>query len=48
MISSTYIENLKSFADTELLAIGDLYPEIAEAKAAEYGVAVLAAATTWC
>ena len=26
------------FADTELLAIGDLYPEIAEAKAAEHGV----------
>lgn len=40
VISGTYIENLKSFADVELLAIGDLYPEIAEAKAAEYGVAI--------
>lgn len=38
VISGTYIENLTSFADTELLAISDLYPEIAEAKAAEYGV----------
>ena len=38
VISGTYIENLKSFADTELLAISDIIPEIAEAKAAEYGV----------
>ena len=40
VISGTYIENLKSFADTELLAISDLYPEIAAAKAEEYGVAL--------
>lgn len=40
VISGTYIENLKSFPDTELLAIGDLYPEIAQAKAAEYGIAL--------
>ena len=40
VISGTYIENLKSFADTELLAIADLYPEIAAAKAEEYGVAL--------
>jgi predicted dehydrogenase len=38
VISGTYIENLKSFADTELLAISDIIPGIAEAKAAEYGV----------
>lgn len=38
VISGTYIENLTSFADTKLLAISDLYPEIAEAKAAEYGI----------
>ena len=32
VISSTYIENLNSFADTELLAIGDLYPEMAASQ----------------
>lgn len=40
VISGTYIENLKAFADTELLAIADIVPEIAEAKAAEYGIAL--------
>jgi predicted dehydrogenase len=38
-ISKTYIENLASFADTNLLAIGDLRPEVARAKAAEHGIA---------
>ena len=37
-ISTTYIENLASFADTRLLAIGDLRPEVARAKAAEHGI----------
>ena len=39
VISDTYLENLNSFADTEVLAIGDLFPEVAAAKAAEHGVA---------
>jgi predicted dehydrogenase len=38
VISNTYIENLTSFADTEVLAIGDLFPAVAEAKAAEHGI----------
>lgn len=38
VISNTYIENLTSFADTEVLAIGDLFPEVAKAKAAEHGI----------
>ena len=38
VISGTYIENLKSFADVELLAIADIIPEIAAAKAAEWGL----------
>jgi predicted dehydrogenase len=38
-ISTTYIENLASFADVRLLAIGDLRPEVAQAKAAEHGIA---------
>jgi len=40
VISGTYVENLTAFADTELLAIADIIPEIAEAKAAEYGIAI--------
>ena len=37
-ISNTYLENLNSFPDTEVLAIGDLYPEAAAAKAAQHDV----------
>lgn len=40
VISGTYIENLTAFADTELLAIADIIPEVAAAKAEEYGIAV--------
>jgi len=38
VISDTYIENLSRFADTTVLAIGDLRPEAARAKAAEHRV----------
>ena len=38
VISNTYIENLTGFADTEVLAIGDIFPEVAKAKAAEHGI----------
>ncbi len=38
VISNTYLENLAGFADTEVLAIGDLFPEAAAARAAEHGV----------
>ena len=38
VISKTYLENLNSFPDTEVLAIGDLSPEVATAKAAEHNV----------
>jgi predicted dehydrogenase len=38
VISDTYIENLTAFADTTVLAIGDLRPDVARAKAAEHGV----------
>jgi predicted dehydrogenase len=37
-ISDTYLENLTSFADTDVLAIGDLVPEAAREKAAKYDV----------
>jgi predicted dehydrogenase len=40
VISKTYLENLNSFPDTEVLAIGDLFPEAANARAEEYGVPV--------
>ena len=39
VISKTYIENLSSFADTEVVAIGDLYPDLARTRAEEHGVA---------
>ena len=39
VISDTYIRNLTSFADTRVLAVGDLRPEVARAKASEHGVA---------
>jgi predicted dehydrogenase len=38
-ISDTYLENLTRFADTDVLAIGDLLPEAALLKAAKYDVA---------
>ena len=38
VISDTYIENLSAFADTTVLAIGDIRPEVARAKAAEHGI----------
>jgi predicted dehydrogenase len=37
-ISNTYLENLTNFADTEVLAIGDLLPEAAKEKAITYEV----------
>jgi len=38
-ISDTYLENLTTFADTEVLALGDIIPEAAKEKAAKYEVA---------
>ncbi len=40
VISNTYLDNLASFPDVEVLAVGDLYPEVAKAKAEEKGIAV--------
>lgn len=40
VISTTYLDNLTAFGDTEVLAVGDLFPEAARARAAEYGVGV--------
>jgi len=37
-ISKTYLENLTSFPDVEVLAIGDIVTEAAQAKAQEFGV----------
>jgi predicted dehydrogenase len=37
-ISDTYLENLTSFSDTEVLAIGDIVPAAAREKAAKYDV----------
>jgi predicted dehydrogenase len=39
VISETYLENLISFPDTEVLAIGDLFPAAAAAKAEKFGIA---------
>jgi len=39
VISKTYIENLTSFADTRVVAVGDLFPEAAKARAEEFGIA---------
>ncbi|HXU86554.1 MAG TPA: Gfo/Idh/MocA family oxidoreductase [Verrucomicrobiae bacterium] len=39
VISDTYIENLTAFADTRVLALGDLRPDVARAKAAAHGLA---------
>lgn len=38
-ISQTYLENLTSFGDVEVLAIGDIATDAAQAKAAEFGIA---------
>ena len=37
-ISGTYLDNLNRFPDTEVLAIGDIYPDVARARASEHGV----------
>lgn len=39
VISQTYLENLTSFPDVRVVAVGDLLPERARAKADEHGVA---------
>ena len=38
VISKTYLENLGGFADTHVLAIGDIVAEAAASRAAEFGV----------
>jgi predicted dehydrogenase len=38
VISDTYLDNLASFPDTEVLVVGDLFPEAARARAAAHGV----------
>ena len=40
VISKTYLDNLTAFGDTEVLAVGDLFPEAARARAAEYEIGV--------
>jgi predicted dehydrogenase len=40
VISKEYLDNLTSFPDVKVVAIGDLFEETAAARAAEYGVAV--------
>lgn len=40
VISQTYLENLTSFPDVNVVAVGDLLPDRARAKADEHGVAV--------
>ncbi|MFF8186885.1 Gfo/Idh/MocA family protein [Microbacterium sp. NPDC016588] len=39
VISETYLENLTSFPDVNVVAVGDLLPDRARAKADEHGVA---------
>jgi predicted dehydrogenase len=39
VISGTYLENLNSFPDVNVLAISDIIPEKAKARAEEFGVA---------
>ena len=38
VISDTYLENLTSFPDTTVVAVADLIPEAARAKAEQFGV----------
>jgi predicted dehydrogenase len=40
VISKEYLDNLTSFPDVKVVAIGDLFEETAAARAAEYGVPV--------
>jgi predicted dehydrogenase len=40
VISDTYLENLNSFPDTNVVAVGDLFSEAANAKAEKHGIAV--------
>ncbi|HAG58671.1 MAG TPA: oxidoreductase [Arthrobacter bacterium] len=40
VISKEYLDNLTSFPDVQVVAIGDLFEEAAAARAAEYGVPV--------
>ena len=40
VISDTYLENLTRFPDTRVIAVGDLRPEAAYAKAAEHGIPI--------
>lgn len=37
-ISTTYLENLHNFPDTEVVAIGDLFPDAARQKAADHAI----------
>lgn len=39
VISGTYLENLSTFGDTRVVAIGDLLPEKARARGEEFGIA---------
>ncbi|UNK70344.1 Gfo/Idh/MocA family oxidoreductase [Microbacterium sp. H1-D42] len=39
VISDTYLQNLTSFPDVKVVAVGDLLPERAQAQAEKYGVA---------
>jgi predicted dehydrogenase len=39
-ISVEYLENLTGFPDTRVVAIGDLVPEVARARAAQFGIHV--------
>ncbi|HEX8510085.1 MAG TPA: Gfo/Idh/MocA family oxidoreductase [Propionibacteriaceae bacterium] len=38
VISTTYLDNLTSFADTQVVAVGDLFPDLAAKRAAEHGI----------
>lgn len=40
VISQTYLQNLTSFPDVRVVAVGDLIPERAHAKAEEFGIPV--------
>jgi len=40
VISDTYLENLNTFPDTNVVAIGDLFPDAAKAKAEQHDIAV--------
>ncbi len=40
VISDTYLENLDSFPDTDVVAVGDLFPDAAKAKADKYQIGI--------